>query len=148
MTLLVLINWLVIVMIIVIFTIDTNDNSNSISNNDNDSNSNAHISTLRLSVARPLPRKRKVWTHQKSSGLISAFGSGRFRNYTARFGSVRPLRFGFLFPPDIKKTQQCFCRCLEPKTLDLRPCNDLPPQGCFRRTSRTKPTQVLWCNTM
>ena len=31
----------------------------------------------------------------------SASGSGRFRNYTVRFGSVRPVRFGFSFLPDI-----------------------------------------------
>ena len=31
----------------------------------------------------------------------SASGSGRFQNYTVRFGSVRPLRFGFLIFPAV-----------------------------------------------
>ena len=34
------------------------------------------------------------------------------------------------------------------ETLDVRPCNDLPPHGCFRRMSRTKLTNILRCKTM
>ena len=41
----------------------------------------------------------RVVARSGSVRFVSASGSGRFQNSTALFGSVRPVRFGFLFLP-------------------------------------------------
>ena len=54
----------------------------------------------RFDAVRPALFER-VMVRSGSLRFGSAFGSGRFRNYSVRFGSVRPVRFGFLFLPGV-----------------------------------------------
>ena len=47
--------------------------------------------------------------------FVSASGSGRFRNSTVGFGSVRPVRLGFLFLPDMtRESNPPDARCRRP----------------------------------